>query len=147
MELVRKIDFCGFHDLGFMGPTFTWCNLQSGEARVLAWLDRAKLQGNGRICLTTQKVFFFCLRINFEFVLLHGSEAWIWISLIAVWLLLIHNWDELLWDKVVSAFYKYKILRLKLNNWNWIININLYLWINEYSYLYLIILQKVDSLN
>ncbi|XP_030923509.1 uncharacterized protein LOC115950456 [Quercus lobata] len=32
---------CGFKDLGFEGPEFTWCNMQEGDSRVLLRLDRA----------------------------------------------------------------------------------------------------------
>ena len=32
---------CRFKDLGFVGPEFTWCNMQEGDSRVLLRLDRA----------------------------------------------------------------------------------------------------------
>ena len=32
---------CGFKDLGFVGPEFTWCNMQEGESRMFLRLDRA----------------------------------------------------------------------------------------------------------
>ena len=32
---------CRFKDLGFVGPKFTWCNMQKGDSRVLLRLDRA----------------------------------------------------------------------------------------------------------
>ena len=34
------IDDCGFLDLGFVGPSYTWWNKQTGPARVLERLDR-----------------------------------------------------------------------------------------------------------
>lgn len=35
------VNSCGFQDLGFFGPEFTWCNLQEGNNRVYLILDRA----------------------------------------------------------------------------------------------------------
>ena len=35
------VDFCGFSDLGYCGPDFTWCNMQEGENRLQLRLDRA----------------------------------------------------------------------------------------------------------
>ncbi|KAL0011423.1 hypothetical protein SO802_006531 [Lithocarpus litseifolius] len=35
------VNACGFKDLGYSGPDFTWCNMQEGENRVLLRLDRA----------------------------------------------------------------------------------------------------------
>ena len=32
---------CGFKDLEFIGPKFTWCNMQKGESRMYLRLDRA----------------------------------------------------------------------------------------------------------
>ena len=32
---------CRFKDLGFVGPKFTWCNMQEGESILLLRLDRA----------------------------------------------------------------------------------------------------------
>ena len=32
---------CGFKDLGFFGPEFTWCNMQEGDNRMYLRLDRA----------------------------------------------------------------------------------------------------------
>ena len=35
------VDFCGFSDLGYCGPDFTWCNMQEGENIIQLRLDRA----------------------------------------------------------------------------------------------------------
>ena len=35
------MDFCGFSDLGYCGPDFTWCNMQEGENIIQLRLDRA----------------------------------------------------------------------------------------------------------
>ena len=35
------VNICGFKDLGYTGPDFTWCNMQEGENRVYLRLDRA----------------------------------------------------------------------------------------------------------
>ena len=35
------VNACGFKDLGYLGPNFTWCNMQSGDSRVYLMLDRA----------------------------------------------------------------------------------------------------------
>ena len=32
---------CRFKDLGFVGPEFTWCNMQEGESRMFLRLDYA----------------------------------------------------------------------------------------------------------
>ncbi|XP_020689130.2 uncharacterized protein LOC110104390 [Dendrobium catenatum] len=32
-----------FHEIGFVGPKFTWCNIKSGSSRILARLDRCLL--------------------------------------------------------------------------------------------------------
>jgi hypothetical protein len=37
----QVVDDCGFLDLGSSGPSFTWCNNQIGDARVLERLDRS----------------------------------------------------------------------------------------------------------
>jgi hypothetical protein len=39
-EFCRVVDECGFLNLGFVGPLFTWWNNQNGPARVLERLDR-----------------------------------------------------------------------------------------------------------
>ncbi|GMY22609.1 putative ribonuclease h protein [Fagus crenata] len=39
-EFRHVIDDCGFLDLGFVGPSYTWWNKQTGPTRVLARLDR-----------------------------------------------------------------------------------------------------------
>ena len=39
-EFRRVVDDCGFLDLGFVGPAYTWWNKQTGTARVLEHLDR-----------------------------------------------------------------------------------------------------------
>ena len=36
----QAVDDCGFMDLGFVGPAFTWCNNQTGASWVLERLDR-----------------------------------------------------------------------------------------------------------
>ena len=35
------VNACSFKDLGFIGPKFTWCNMQEGDDRVYLRLDRA----------------------------------------------------------------------------------------------------------
>lgn len=35
------VNYCGFHDLGYCGPDFTWSNMQGGENRICLRLDRA----------------------------------------------------------------------------------------------------------
>ena len=35
------VNACGFKDLGYSGPDFTWCNMQEGENHVYLRLDRA----------------------------------------------------------------------------------------------------------
>ena len=35
------VNACGFKDLGYSGPDFTWCNMQEGENCVYLRLDRA----------------------------------------------------------------------------------------------------------
>lgn len=35
------VNLCGFKDLGYSGPNFTWCNMQAGDSRVYLRLDRA----------------------------------------------------------------------------------------------------------
>uniref|UniRef100_A0A2N9IZ60 Reverse transcriptase domain-containing protein n=1 Tax=Fagus sylvatica TaxID=28930 RepID=A0A2N9IZ60_FAGSY len=37
----QVVDDCGFMDLGFTGPAYTWCNNQTGYSRVLKHLDRS----------------------------------------------------------------------------------------------------------
>uniref|UniRef100_A0A2N9GM00 RNase H type-1 domain-containing protein n=1 Tax=Fagus sylvatica TaxID=28930 RepID=A0A2N9GM00_FAGSY len=41
LHFCQVVDECGFMDLGFLGPSFTWCNNQTGGARVLERLDRS----------------------------------------------------------------------------------------------------------
>ena len=42
MDKFRKVvNDCGFKDLGYLGPDFTWCNMQSGGSRMYLRLDRA----------------------------------------------------------------------------------------------------------
>ena len=42
MDDFRKVvDYCGFQDLGYIGPNFTWCNMQERENRKYLRLDRA----------------------------------------------------------------------------------------------------------
>ena len=36
----RVVNACGFHDLGFKGPEFTWCNRKTGDGRIQLRLDR-----------------------------------------------------------------------------------------------------------
>ena len=41
MEGFREaIDFCGFQDMGYEGPEFTWCNQKPNEGRIQLRLDR-----------------------------------------------------------------------------------------------------------
>ena len=35
------VNNCGFQDLGFSGPQYTWCNMREGSDRVYLHLDRA----------------------------------------------------------------------------------------------------------
>ena len=35
------VDSCGVKNLGYIGPHFTWCNMQEGKDRVYLRLDRA----------------------------------------------------------------------------------------------------------
>ena len=35
------VNLCGFHDLGFSGPQYTWCNMRESSDRVYLRLDRA----------------------------------------------------------------------------------------------------------
>ena len=42
MDSFRNVvNFCGFKDLGFCGPEFTWCNMKEGSDRISLRLDRA----------------------------------------------------------------------------------------------------------
>ena len=42
MEKFRKVvNFCGFKDLGYVGPDFTWCNMKEGDDRMYLRLGRA----------------------------------------------------------------------------------------------------------
>ena len=42
MEKFRAVvNYCGFRDLGFLGPAFTWCNMQEGVGRMYLRLDKA----------------------------------------------------------------------------------------------------------
>ena len=42
MESFREaMNVCGFQDLGFSRPKFTWCNMQEGSNRIHLKLDRA----------------------------------------------------------------------------------------------------------
>ena len=34
------VNYCGFKDLGYVGPDFTWCNMQKGVGRMYLRLDR-----------------------------------------------------------------------------------------------------------
>ena len=40
-DFVATLDCCGFRDLGYTGPDYTWCNMQEGEDRVYQRLDWA----------------------------------------------------------------------------------------------------------
>ncbi|XP_075655017.1 uncharacterized protein LOC142625210 [Castanea sativa] len=40
-DFVATIDECGFRDLGFLGPDYTWCNMREGDDRTYLRLDRA----------------------------------------------------------------------------------------------------------
>ena len=42
----EAVNLCGFQDLGYFGPKFTWCNLQEGSNRVYLRLDRALANSN-----------------------------------------------------------------------------------------------------
>ena len=42
MDSFREVvNACGFRDLGYSGPDFTWCNMQERENYVYLRLDRA----------------------------------------------------------------------------------------------------------
>ena len=42
MDSLRKVvNLCGFKDLGYCGPDFTWYNMKKGCNRILLHLDRA----------------------------------------------------------------------------------------------------------
>ena len=42
MDRFRQVvNLCGFKDLGYYGPYFTWCNMKEGSDRILPCLDRA----------------------------------------------------------------------------------------------------------
>ena len=42
MDSFREIvNCCGFHNLGYCGPDYTWSNMQEGESRICLRLDRA----------------------------------------------------------------------------------------------------------
>ena len=42
MDRFREVvNSCGFKDLGYCGPDFTWCNMQEGINRIYLRLDRA----------------------------------------------------------------------------------------------------------
>ena len=41
MEKFRNVvNYCGFKDLGYVGPDFTWCNVQEGAGRMYLKVDR-----------------------------------------------------------------------------------------------------------
>ncbi|KAL0012555.1 hypothetical protein SO802_007663 [Lithocarpus litseifolius] len=41
MEKFRNVvNYCGFKDLGYVGPDFTWCNMREGAGRMSLRLDR-----------------------------------------------------------------------------------------------------------
>lgn len=41
MEKFREVvNYCGFKNLGYIGPDFTWCNMQEGDGRMYLRLDR-----------------------------------------------------------------------------------------------------------
>ena len=37
----RIVNQCGFKDLGYCGPNYTWCNMKEGSNRISLYLDRA----------------------------------------------------------------------------------------------------------
>ena len=42
MDSFRQVvNLCGFKDLGYCGPDFTWCNMKEGSNRILLCLDKA----------------------------------------------------------------------------------------------------------
>ena len=42
MDGFREIvNYCGFHDLGYCGPDYTWSNMQEGDGRICLRLDSA----------------------------------------------------------------------------------------------------------
>ena len=42
MDSFRQVvNFCGFKDLGYCGPNFTWCNMKEGIDRISIRLDRS----------------------------------------------------------------------------------------------------------
>ena len=42
MERIRsRVDSYNFKDLGYIGPDFTWCNMQEGDDKIYLRLDKA----------------------------------------------------------------------------------------------------------
>lgn len=39
-SFMKVVNYCGFQDLGYNGPDFTWSNMQDGENRICLRLDR-----------------------------------------------------------------------------------------------------------
>ncbi|XP_075654852.1 uncharacterized protein LOC142625021 [Castanea sativa] len=47
MDSFRQVvNLCGYKDLGYCGPDFTWCNMKEGCDRILLRLDRALATSN-----------------------------------------------------------------------------------------------------
>lgn len=50
------VNVCGFQDLGFSGPKFTWCNMQEGSNIIYLRLDRAFANSEWLNCFNNVKV-------------------------------------------------------------------------------------------
>ena len=58
MKAFRQVvDDCGFVDLGFVGPPYTWWNKQNGTARVLERLDRCLASADWLLQFPNSRVY------------------------------------------------------------------------------------------
>ena len=69
----EAVNLCGFQDLGYFGPKFTWCNLQVGSNRVYLRLDRAfansdwlNLFGDVKVYHQIESTFNHCILKIFD---------------------------------------------------------------------------------
>ncbi|XP_075665592.1 uncharacterized protein LOC142635292 [Castanea sativa] len=53
------VNYCGFHDLGYCGPDYTWSNMQEGENRICLRLDRALATPEWSARFREMKVYHF----------------------------------------------------------------------------------------
>ncbi|KAI0503893.1 hypothetical protein KFK09_014837 [Dendrobium nobile] len=65
-----------FHELGFIGPKFTWCNNKNGGARILERLDRCFINSNA-LCSSQRLVVRHLARIASDHcpILLHLLDS------------------------------------------------------------------------